>query len=168
MSGCVDSHVKGTGSASTARAVLFIKVLVFAVLCVGGVTAVLFFKRSASASVAILIAFILIALSLASVYHNFIQGRKTCLGQLGCRSLFYLFGTCIVLAVAMEIGTLVGAATKSPFVLGDWSVQRLGMFACIAYLIEMLSLEYLPVDFFARFKERCKRIEKKSDRKSVV
>ena len=62
MSGCVDSHVQGTGSASTARALLFIKVLVFAVLCVGGVTAVLFFKRSASASVAILIAFILIAL----------------------------------------------------------------------------------------------------------
>lgn len=162
MSGCVDSHVQGTGSASTARALLFIKVLVFAVLCVGGVAAVLFFKRSASASVAILIAFILIALSLASVYHNFIQGRKTCLGQLGCRSLLYLFGACIVLAVAMEIGTLVGAAAKSPFVLGDWSVQRLGMFACIAYLIEMLGLEYLPVDFFARLKERCKRIEKKS------
>lgn len=157
-----DAGIKKDEPVALVRATAMVGAAQLAILAIGLVVAISFFAKSPSASVALFIGAIMVSISLLAIKGIFYKGRETFLGCLKPYHLVHFLVICIVPAGFLEVGTLVGAATKSPINLGDWSIQRFLFFACAVYLVSVLCLEYLPVDFFARLKERCKRIEKKS------
>lgn len=147
-----DTGIKRDEPVALVRATAIAGASQFAILVIGLVVAISFFPKSPSASVVLFIGTIMVSLSLFVIKDIFYKGQKTFLGCLKPYQLVYLLVICIVLAGFLEIGTLVGAATKSPINLGDWSVQRFFIFACAVYIVSVLCLEYLPLDFFTCIK----------------
>lgn len=147
-----DTGIKRDEPVALVRATAIAGASQFAILVIGLVVAISFFPKSPSASVVLFIGTIMVSLSLFVIKDIFYKGQKTFLGCLKPYQLVHLLVICIVLAGFLEIGTLVGAATKSPINLGDWSVQRFFFFACAVYIVSVLCLEYLPLDFFTCIK----------------
>ncbi|MDO4436578.1 MAG: DUF2142 domain-containing protein [Coriobacteriaceae bacterium] len=144
------------------RAMAMVGAVQLAILVIGLVVAFFFFAKSPSASVILFIGASMVFFSLFAIKDIFYKGQKTFLGCLKPYQLVYFLVICIVLAGFLEAGTLVGAATKSPFNLGDWSIQRYLFFVCAVHLFSVLCLEYLPLDFFTCIKVSVERARSRS------
>lgn len=70
--------------------------------------------------------------------------RETCCGMTSIRLFAKHVSTSLILALLIELGTLVGAYSATPFVLSDWSLQRIIIYATIVYSCILEALVFLP------------------------
>ena len=113
--------------------------------------AAVFLHRNSAGAMLIFVASVLLAIMELQTYFQFFADPKpSCIGLTGPRDFVAVISGSALMAILIEAGTLIGAATASPLVLSDWRIKRLIAFFFIVYAIALLLLEYVPVDISAR------------------
>lgn len=116
--------------------------------------------RGASVAVAMLIVFILFAISAYAVVVTFDGEHQSFVGRLDGRAFLSMLLACVLLAFLIEVGTLAGSASKSPICLSDWNIKRIAIYSYFLYLVALLLLEYAPSDSFIRLRSMVARIDR--------
>lgn len=130
----------------------------------GFVGAAFFLHRNSAGAMLIFVASVLLAIMELQTYYQFFANPKpSFIGVTRPRDFAVAISGSAFMAILIEAGTLIGAATASPLVLSDWRIKRLFAFFFMVYAIVLLLLEYVPVDAAARVKKHfCAAFSKKS------
>ena len=116
-------------------------------ILIGLAAAFLMMSRGASVAIVVFIASVLLALCECQTYMQFFSVPKPSFVGVTNRQTFglTLLGS-VVVAILLEVGTLAGASSSSPFTLGDWRIKRVALFFMCSYMLALFALEYVPAD----------------------
>lgn len=144
-------------------------VLSLTTVFLGFAGAAAFLHRNSAGAMLIFIASVLLAImELQTYFQFFAEPKPSCIGLTGPRDFVAVISGSALMAILIEAGTLVGAATASPLVLSDWRIKRLLASFFIVYAIALFLLEYVPVDIAARVRRQSYAVFSKKSMLVVV